>query len=103
MKTPFTLIVATMAILLIAGCTQHPPFVEVRYSEPPPVTRQGLSGKPILRTGEIDGAHFVLIESTFVKDGKRVTCEQFVDRVERDLEQPEPKTTINVAYECWPS
>lgn len=92
-----------MAALSLAGCadrTEPPSFVETRYSDPPPVTRQGLSSKPILRTGEIEGAHFVLIERTPEKDGKRVICKKYVDRVKRDVEQPEPKPPLDVAYEC---
>ncbi len=99
MKTPITL-VAMAAILAMAGCTQHS-MVEVRY--PGPFAQQGQSGPTTFRAGEIDGAHFMLTENTFVKDGKRVTCQQYVDSVKRDIDQPEPKTTIDVAYECWPN
>lgn len=96
MKTAITLAFATM-VILVAGCTQHS-LVEVRY--PGPLAQESQSGARTFRTDEIDGAHVTLTESTFEKDGKRVICRQYVDSVKRDVDQPEPKTTIDVAYEC---
>jgi len=96
-KVRNTLGAAALAILSLSGCAQ-PSMVEVRY--PGPFAQKGQSGPPTVSTVEVDGASVTLAESTFTDGGKHVICRQYVKSIQRDMDQPEPKTTIDVGKSC---
>jgi hypothetical protein len=99
-KAGTALAAAVLAILSLAGCAQQS-MIKVHY--PGPFAQEGQSGPPTFRKEEIDGGYFNLAEYTITDGGKRVTCRQYVERVQRDFDQPEHKTTVEVGDTCNPS